>query len=160
MDLKQWAARWAIPDAAIDELCKSSVFHPDEEVESDKPRSEARVQSEVRLEAAREGIYLFRNNVGAGRVEGGGFMRWGLGNDSKKFNEVLKSADLVGVRRVLITAEMVGRHIGQFVSRETKKRDWKWTGSADEHAQLRWATLINAQGGDAKIVNGVGSFKT
>lgn len=154
--LAEWAYRWQIPPAALEELCDSCIYAPEE---SQGTKSESRVQSEVRLEAPREGVYLFRNNVGAGKLENGLFMRWGLANDSTKLNEVCKSADLIGIRKRLITADLVGSYIGQFVSRETKHSKWFFHGTAEEHAQLKWATLINAQGGDAKIVTGVGSLK-
>jgi hypothetical protein len=158
VNLSAWAARWAIPREAIDELCRDTLHSP-ESAYLDAPSSEARVQSEVRLEAARAGVYLFRNNVGAGKVESSGkFMRWGLGNDSEALNRVLKSADLIGVRKLLIEPHHVGTHLGQFVSREIKCSDWKFSGTLEEHAQLRWSTLINAQGGDAKIVTGIGSL--
>jgi hypothetical protein len=153
--LADWAQRWQIPAAALDDLCRSCIFTP----ETDQGvKSEARVQSEVRLEAPRHGVYLFRNNVGAGKLENGAFMRWGLGNDSTQVNSVLKSADLIGIRKRLITAADVGSYIGQFMSREIKKEAWKYHGTEEEQAQVKWATLINAQGGDAKIVQGVGSF--
>lgn len=156
MNIAEWAYRWQVPPAALEELCNATVYTP----EGEHPvKSEARIQSEVRLEAPREGVYLFRNNVGAGKLETGQFMRWGLANDSTALNTALKSADLIGIRKVLITADLVGSHIGQFISREIKKSNWKFTGTVEEHAQLKWATLINAQGGDAQIVTGVGSLK-
>lgn len=171
MTFDEWASRWHIPAAAIDELCLSVVYVPD--VTVDKPiKSEGRVQSEVRLEAVSEDVYLFRNNVGAGSVldekklcvdcarQKRSFTRWGLGNDSPQINKRLKSADLIGIRKRLITSQDVGRHIGQFISREVKKSEWEFSGTEDEQAQVRWATLINAQGGDAQIVTSVGSLKT
>lgn len=169
MTFDEWAARWHIPQAAVDELCRSCIFSPDAPVTVVK--SEARVQSEVRLEAAHADVYLFRNNIGAGAVvspsnlcsrcvkQARSFIRWGLGNDSEQINKVLKSADLIGVRKRLITARDVGCYIGQFVSREVKRSNWKFSGVESEHAQARWATLINAQGGDAQIVTGIGSLK-
>lgn len=156
MSLAEWAYRWNVPPQAMHELCDMMIYTPEGET---RPKSEARVQSEVRLEAPREGVYLFRNNVGAGKLQNGQFVRWGLANDSQKLNEHIKSADLIGIRKRLVTPDMVGSHIGQFVSRETKHQEWKFSGTLEEHSQLKWATLINAQGGDAKIVTGVGSLK-
>jgi hypothetical protein len=154
--LAEWAYRWHIPPGALEELCRGSIYTPDE---PGPAKSEGYVQSEVRLEAPREGVYLFRNNVGAGKLEKGQFVRWGLANDSKKLNEKFKSGDLIGIRKRLITADLVGSYIGQFVSREIKESDWTFRGTLEEYAQMNWATLINAQGGDAKIVTGVGSLK-
>lgn len=156
MTLAEWAARWQIPPAAIDELCRQYINSREEDPVTDK--SEARVQSEVRLEAAAEGVFLFRNNVGAGKLESGNFVRFGLANDSAPLNKVIKSGDLIGVRKRLITAADVGCCIGQFVSREVKRSNWRFSGTAEEQAQAHWAALINAQGGDAQIVTGVGSL--
>lgn len=133
-------------------------------------KTEAYVQTKVRLEAAYKGKYLWRNNVGAGAVadlktlcaecrsRARRFIRWGLANDSKALNERMKSADLVGLTPRLITPDMVGSVIGQFTSRETKREDWHYSGTAEENAQLAWATLINSHGGDAKIVKATGSL--
>lgn len=155
MTLAEWAQRWGVSAAALDELCRSCIYTP----ETDHGvKSEARVQSEVRLEAARAGVYLFRNNVGAGKLDSGNFVRFGLGNDSAQLNKALKSADLIGIRKRLIVPADVGRYIGQFVSREVKRSDWRYSGTEEEQAQGKWATLINEQGGDARIVTGVGSL--
>lgn len=169
MSLDEWAVRWGLPLAALDELSRSVLLFTTDTADTGS-KSEARVQSEVRLEAARAGVYLFRNNIGAGAVVdpkrlcaechplARGFMRWGLGNDSERLNAVLKSGDLIGIRKRIITQADVGRHIGQFVSREVKREGWKPGGTDEDRAQARWATLINEQGGDAKIVTSVGSL--
>ena len=156
LTLEAWAAKWGVPADALVDLAHSVIYHP----EADEPSSasEARVQSEVRLEAPHAGVYLFRNNVGAGKLASGNFVRFGLGNDSAKLNEALKSSDLIGIRKRQIVQADVGRYIGQFVSREVKRADWKYSGTLEENAQLRWVTLINKQGGDAKFVTGKGSF--
>lgn len=156
ISIAEWAARWGIPPAAIRELAGIPSFEP---VEPTRPvSSESGVQSLVRLEAARAGIFAWRNNIGAGKLSDGSFIRWGLANDSKALNEKLKSADLIGIRKRLITAADVGYFIGQFWSRECKPPGWKFTGTPREQAQLRWATLIQTNGGDAKIVNSEGSL--
>lgn len=157
--LNEWATRWGLPQQALDELAMLSVVQG----EVDSGKSEGNVQSRVRLEAAKKGIYLWRNNVGAGKVTHADdgvsrFMRWGLANDSAKLNEVVKSADLIGLRRTLVTQAMVGTYVGIFYSRELKPEGWKFSGTLRECAQLQWATLINAQGGDAMMVSALGSF--
>jgi hypothetical protein len=116
------------------------------------------VQSRVRLEASRKGVTLFRNQVGAMYDERGNFVRFGLANDSAQLNSRIKSADLIGMRPIVITAEMVGRTVGQFVSRECKRGDWSFTGDEHELAQLAWAAFVTSMGGDAAIVNGEGTL--
>lgn len=153
MTLDEWAARWRLPPECVTEflaLTGRSI--------SSGSESERAVQSRVRLEAAQKGVHLWRNNVGAGQLANGSFLRWGLANDSAGLNEVIKSADLIGIRKRLITPADVGQHLGQFVSREVKRADWHWTGTPEEEAQLRWATLILSHGGDAAIVNSTGSI--
>jgi hypothetical protein len=120
--------------------------------------SEAAVQSLVRLEAARKGLKLWRNNVGVLRDERNVPVRYGLANDSKRLNEVIKSGDLVGWRSVVITPAHVGTRIAQFTSRECKRPDWKYSGDSHEIAQLRWIEAVIADGGDAAFCNGEGTL--
>lgn len=120
--------------------------------------NEAAVSVQVRLEASRLGLRLWRNNVGAGYMQDGSFLRWGLANDSAAVNAHLKSADLIGIRPVLITPQMVGTIIGRFVSREVKASNWRWRGTDREQAQLAWAELVNSLGGDAAFATGEGTL--
>lgn len=150
-----WAAKWRVPPAAIAEL-QTSVLGLDGTPGAVTGKSEAAVQSQVRLEASRQGGRLWRNNVGAGYAEDGSFMRWGLANDSAQVNKVIKSADLIGLRPVLIEQKHVGLVLGQFVSREIKAAGWRYAGTDREVAQLNWATLVNTLGGDASFATGEG----
>lgn len=121
--------------------------------------SEARVQSLIRLEAPHFDVRLWRNNVGVLKNQDGVPVRYGLGNDSRALNQQLKSGDLIGWRRIVITAEMVGRVIAQFVSRECKPADWiPNPNDPHEEAQRTWAALITADGGDARFAQGEGTF--
>jgi len=127
--------------------------------------SEAFVQSVIRLEAGREpGLRLWRNNVGVLRDLTGRPVRYGLANDTAELNRVIKSGDLIGWRAVLITPEMVGRTIAQFVSRECKPEGWtpapptNRAKFAHEKAQRKWADLVNAAGGDARFATGAGTL--
>lgn len=123
---------------------------------SDAPLSEAAVQNNIRLTASRAGIVNFRNNSGAGKIEGESrFIRWGLCNDSKALNEKYKSCDIIGISPILITSDHVGRIIGQFWAREAKPSNWKRPSNEREFAQQRFIELINACGGDAKFSNGI-----
>lgn len=155
MNIYAWAVRHGISQAAIDELVNSSVYAPAPEGD---PRSEAYVQSVVRAEAAQYGVRLWRNNVGAGMLESGSFVRWGLANDTKELNEVLKSSDLIGWRHLRITDAMVNTVVPQTVARECKPEGWQYTGTGREPAQLAFLNLINMCGGDARFVTGRGSF--
>lgn len=177
MTFQEWAVRWGISQQAFAELIALSIVTPEPDAlaggkkfEPHISRSEAYVQSAIRLEAPQRGVYLWRNNVGAGanvqlkdlcdecRMKTRRPIRWGLGNDSKALNETIKSADLIGLKPVLITADMVGTIIGKFFSRECKREDWNYSGTMEENAQLAWAALINSLGGDAKIVKATGSL--
>lgn len=125
----------------------------------DVPGSEGRQQSLVRIEAANKGIRLFRNNSGAFKDEDGRLIRYGLANESKQANKVLKSPDLIGWRKRLITPEMVGLFIGQACMREMKHEGWTFN-PADEHeaAQFNFLKLAIADGCDAAFATGPGTL--
>ena len=157
MIFADWAARWGVHPNAMAEL-QQRMLGLDGTPGAVTGKSEAAVQSQVRLEASRKGGRLWRNNVGAGYAEDGSFMRWGLANDSAQVNKVIKSADLIGLRPVLIEPKHVGLVIGQFVSREVKAAGWRYTGTDREVAQLNWTTLVNTLGGDAAFATGEGTL--
>lgn len=115
--------------------------------------SEASVMQRIRIAASDAGWRLWRNNCGAGKLENGSFVRWGLANDTS--GAQVASADLIGIRPVLITPDMVGTVIGQFVSIEAKHETWK-PRMADKHeqAQRRWADLVRSLGGLAFFSTG------
>jgi hypothetical protein len=115
--------------------------------------SETRQQSLIRIAAAKKGMLLFRNNVGALLDDRGVPVRYGLANESKAMNEKIKSADLIGIEPVLITQDMVGQTIGRFVSIEVKEEGWKYSGKGREAAQKAWLQLIVANGGRALFAN-------
>lgn len=125
---------------------------------SAKDTPEARVQDEARLLASKMGWRLFRNNVGVLKDERGVPVRYGICNDSPAMNKRIKSSDLIGIRPVVITPDMVGSTIGQFVAREVKKAGWKYKGTEHEEAQLAFGTLIIGLGGDFKFWNGEGEL--
>lgn len=145
-DLSNWANKY--PDAAkeLQELIltpvNKDIFHG---------AGESDVSNVARLDASYAGGRLFRNNVGAGTLLNGSFLRWGLANDSERMNKQIKSADLIGIKPIRITADMVDTTIGQFWSFEVKRLDWKYKGTDHEQAQMRWAELVNSLGGCATI---------
>ena len=118
--------------------------------------SESNVQAREQLAAARRGDWLLRNNSGAFFDKTGRLVRFGLGNISAKVNEVMKSSDLIGIKRVLITPEMVGTVVGQFYARECKPEGWIFDPN-DEHetAQKKFIDKVNELGGDAAFTTGV-----
>lgn len=99
---------------------------------------EADVQARIRIEAAKVGLILWRNNSGVLLDKDGRPVRYGLGNDSSQVNKVIKSGDLIGIAPD-----------GQFVSIEVKPPDWHFTGRGRETAQDNWRKLVIRHGGTA-----------
>lgn len=135
----EWAQIWGVPPVAIADLfARLTVVGHSEE---DDGRSEAAIQAEIRLAAAKRGdMVLWRNNSGALPDQAGRLIRFGLGNDSAQANKRMKSADLIGVHKPS----------GRFVSIEVKKPGWKHSDSSErDGAQAAWAATISAFGGIA-----------
>lgn len=160
MILRTWAARHGVPFGAILELetlmgvTHAPAINPDDH----QLGSEGRQQSLIRLEAGEKGYQLFRNNVGALADKRGIPVRYGLANESKKQNEMIKSADLIGWQPVVIQPWMVGYKIAQFLSVEVKEEGWVYSGDEHEEAQRAWADLVIADGGRALFATGPGSL--
>lgn len=154
--LGQWAKRWGIPEIALNELYEQ--LRVTGVPESPKgAKTEAGATTHVRMQASKHDSVLWRNNVGQidpTSYDGKSFIRYGLANDSKQMNKNIKSSDLIGIRRKLITMDMVGTHVGQFVAREVKKPGWKYSGTAREEAQLRYIELVISMGGDGAFTTG------
>lgn len=151
VNLPEWAAKWNIPTEAFQELCTLSLCLSPERREA---RLESQVQAEGRMNAARAGALLWRNNRGAVTdPRSGNFIRYGLANDSRKLGDAFKSGDCIGIEPVIITAAHVGKTIGRFRSIEFKHAQWKFSGDKEEIAQVAWATLVNSRGGRATITN-------
>lgn len=158
MNFYPWAIKWGIPLEALADLNAQLGLLGGFEVEEKQGSSEEAMSALVRLEGASKGVKLFRNNVGALKDDRGVPVRYGLANDTAKLNKVLKSGDLIGWRRKLIEPHMVGWHIAQFVSREVKEKGWVYTGQGREPAQLSWASMVCAAGGDGGFAAGPGSL--
>jgi len=107
----------------------------------------------VRLRASSLGMRVFRNNSGVLMNPYGVPVRFGLGNESKKLNKILKSSDLLGVHEIKITRDMVGKKIGVFVALEVKPDGFKikeeYPEGTRECAQLKFMNLIKKLGGMA-----------
>lgn len=149
MTLTEWANRWAahIPQQALLEL--TAALAPPVQVvpliQRDKRDDEGAVLDATRLHASIAGVRVFRNNVGAGKLSNGNFIRWGLANESSLQNDTLKSSDLIGITPT-----------GQFWARECKRAGWVYTGTPREVAQLNFINLINSLGGDAAFTTSGG----
>jgi hypothetical protein len=154
----QWAIRHGVSHVALAELRQLMGVDKSTDVASDNGKSEAAVQTAVRLEASRVGARLWRQNVGACKDDTGRMIRYGLCNDSAALNKRIKSSDLVGIRPVTITPDMVGHTIGQFIAREIKKPLWHYTGTDREKAQLAFGELVISLGGDFAFANSEGTL--
>jgi len=157
MNLLQWSIKHGVSYEAVQEL-KAGFGMINTDPVGNLGESEAAIQTRIRLEASKKGLRLWRNNVGAATTENGDFIRYGLANDSKQMNKLIKSSDLVGIRPVLITQEHVGQVIGQFVAREVKAGAWTYSGTPHEVAQLKFLQLVEGLGGDAQFTNKVGTL--
>lgn len=94
-------------------------------------------QNTIRIEAAKIGMPLWRNNVGVLLDKNGRPVRFGLGNDSEAMNKKIKSGDLIGI------------YNGQFISIECKPEGWQYTGKGREEAQWEWIKTVRRFGGAA-----------
>lgn len=150
MQLIEWAKRHSITRQALQELY--ALYLPPPSPVTTQPTSEAAVQVQIRLEATRQGARLFRNNVGVLYDARGVPVRYGLCNESSAQNKALKSSDLIGLRPLTVTSDMVGRTIGQFMAVEVKHSAWKWSGNSHEEAQIRFLQLVESLGGYGKFV--------
>lgn len=157
MNLNLWAIKHGVSFEALTEL-RALMTGVSTDPKPVAGESEAAVQTRIRLEMSRKGGRIFRNNVGAMMDDNGNFIRYGLCNDSKQMNRLIKSSDLIGIKPVTITQNHVGQVIGQFVAREVKAANWQYTGSKREEAQLRFLELVIAMGGDAQFANSEGTL--
>lgn len=142
--LTDWAARWNIPAAALQELL-ATVTPP---VVRSPLSGEQAVQQEIRAAAPAAGCILWRNNSGAAvDPDTGRPIRYGLGNDSKQINAVLKSSDLIGITPVTVTAAHVGQVLGVFTAVEVKRPGWTRPSGKREQAQATFLSLVERFGG-------------
>lgn len=147
--LTEWATDHRISPAALADLIARLTVADYSPAEAG--RSEAAVQADIRLAAAKRGdLVLWRNNSGALTDDAGRLIRFGLGNDSAQANKRLKSADLIGIHR----------GSGRFVSIEVKRPGWKHSDASErDRAQAAWAATVAAMGGVALRVTSAESIK-
>lgn len=127
--------------------------------EMEKAVKESGVTSHIRLDAAQQGVDLWRNNSGAYYDETGRFVRYGLGSfDSERVK--LASSDYIGITPVFITPDMVGKVIGVFTAVEMKPENWKFYQS-DKRAlyQQNFHDIVKKSGGFAGFATNVPEFR-
>jgi len=154
-DLSSWGKRWNIPPAAIFELAQIMGTAAPHSPQQSGAVTEAGVSQRIRLAYAERGAALWRNNVGAFADETGRWIRYGLANESKQMNKLVKSSDLIGVMPVTITLQHVGQIIGQFIAIETKAPDWVFMGTPREWAQHKFHQIVISKGGLGRFSTGV-----
>jgi len=103
--------------------------------------SEHEIQQRIRLACGRGAVRLWRNNTGAVVDQQGRFVRFGLCKGS---------SDLIGLRSLEITPEMVGQRVAQFVALEVKTAQGVL--SPEQRAFLR---LVQQLGGMAAACRSV-----
>ena len=106
---------------------------------------ETSLQNKIRLALSKLNILNFRNNVGVLKDRDGRPIRYGLCNGS---------SDIIGLRSVEITQDMVGQKIGQFVALEVKTKTGKPT-----EAQENFLDQVNRAGGFGMIVRSAGEVE-
>ena len=119
---------------------------------------ENEVKDIVRMEADSLGHFLYRNQTGALQDKDGRWVRFGLANESKNLNKVLKSGDLIGIAPLVITEAMLGATVGVFVSVEVKKPGWIFGASKQDEGQEAWREHITRNGGFATVIDNEGQF--
>jgi hypothetical protein len=152
MTFQDWARKWNVPAEALQEL--RTLYVPPS---AESGTSEAATQSRLRVAASSLGAMLLRNNNGAckeiredrnGNPEPTGRMiRYGLGNDSKKLNDVWKSSDLIGITPMTVRPEHVGTMIGVFTAVEVKHPGWTRPENDRDRAQEAFLISVCQLGG-------------
>ena len=103
--------------------------------------SEHEIQQRIRLACGRGTVRLWRNNTGALVDQQGRFVRFGLCKGS---------SDLIGLRSLEVTPEMVGQRLAQFVALEVKTESG--TVSPEQRAFLQ---LVQQLGGVAAVCRSI-----
>lgn len=155
--LEQWAIRHGISQMALYELY--ALYQPTGEPHDDGV-SESATSKECELIAARAGQRLWRNNNGSLQNDKGTWVRYGLGNTSKKINEVMKSSDYIGIKTKIITPADIGRKVGIFIAAEMKEPNWHMTKSDKRaQAQATFGAVVENAGGEFRFITHQSQFE-
>jgi len=152
-----WIKRWNIPEDAVNELF--SMCQPSVTVER-TGESEYSIQQKIRLASSVSGATLWRNNCGAAIDQTGRHIRYGLGNDSKRINEIFKTSDLIGITSVKMKPSDIGKTYGIFTAIEVKRGNWVWKNTKSEIAQNRFLLLVKQMGGFATFAKSVDDYES
>lgn len=102
--------------------------------------SEAEIQAAIWLAVGKlPGVRIFRNNMGVATFAGGQLVRYGLANPG--------GSDLIGLRSVVVTPEMIGQKLAIFTALEVKTP----TGRV-EPEQRNFVEFVQSFGGIAGVV--------
>lgn len=107
---------------------------------------ETEIQNKIRLLLSQQGFIIFRNNVGAWKHPNGQWIKYGLCEGS---------SDLIGWRSLIITPDMVGKQIAQFVAIETKRPKK----SKISQSQSHFIHVVQKSGGLGIIASSVEDIK-
>ncbi len=117
---------------------------------------EERASLKIRKRASNWFCRLFRNNNGRlpnPYSEKGRWIRFGLGNETDKFSQEMRSSDYIGPTTIVITQNMIGSKIAIFTSIECKKPGFKqkkkYSKKEREYGQSNWIDMVNHVGGIA-----------
>ena len=105
----------------------------------------AQLTAEIQLALATGDCRLWRNQVGKYHLADGRWISSGL---------AVGSADLIGIKSVTVTKEMVGKKIGVFLSVEVKGQ-----GDKPTTKQTAWRDMVRELGGIACIARNVEEAK-
>lgn len=119
---------------------------------------ELEVQQKIQLQASKLRNILLRNNSGAFKDATGRVVFYGLGNISKKHNQEIKSSDLIGGTKIIVTPDMVGTEILVFTAIEVKEEGWKYKNSQREKAQQKFIDIIKEMNGIAGFCQSVDDY--
>jgi len=116
--------------------------------------TESNIQRDVMLACSEQGDTVWRNNTGVA-WQGRDVRRQGrdlLLIDARpvRFGLAKGSSDLIGIRPVVITPEMVGRTVGVFLALEVKAPKGRVTAE-----QARFGAHVETRGGVFAVVRGV-----
>ena len=167
MTYLEWKARHPLAAQELEVALGAATWH--EVPQNAAGKSENWAQQQVRLKSARLGAWAMRNNVGAVKAKEEVHcprchfdfvltrqpIRYGLANDTPELNAVVKSSDLILCIPRTITAQMVGRVIGQFGAVEVKKPDWRpGEDPAREGPQFAFGARVQQLGGFFTVSRG------